>query len=73
MNEMVERVARTLLAKLLAEDAGYSLAQGDDPTDVTLDGSFDLVDLVAVAVVEIEKTHTLTPKVVRIPHEGMVS
>ena len=58
---MRERAARAMLAKLHAENGAWAFAQGDDPTCVMLDGTFDLGDLVDAVLAEIER-----------PSEGMI-
>ena len=49
MNEMLERVARALHAKLIAEDNAYAFAQGDYPY-LTLDGDFDCEEIVKTVI-----------------------
>lgn len=48
--EMIDRVAREMFAKLIADDDAYGLAQGDGPENITLDGDFDLRVLARVAI-----------------------
>lgn len=47
---MIERVARAMFAKLIADDDAYALARGDGPENITLDGSFDLRVLARAAI-----------------------
>ena len=60
--EMVERVARALLAHLIENDGPYSLAINDaEGPRITLDGFFDMAELARAAI-----------GAMREPTEGMV-
>jgi hypothetical protein len=57
MSEMILRVAKAMFDKLRADDGPWTLAQGEGPTAITLDGSFDLTD---VAIAAIDALHDPT-------------
>jgi hypothetical protein len=59
---LIVRLTHALHAHLIVEDDAYALAQGKDPTNVTLDGQFNMAELARVALAELERTHTLVPK-----------
>lgn len=50
MSEMVERVAKAMFDRLVADDGPWSLAQGESAHYITLDGQFDLSDLAEAAI-----------------------
>ena len=51
MNEMVERAASAMLAKLKADNSPWTYCgQDGDIAGVTLDGTFDLTELACAAI-----------------------
>lgn len=48
--ELAVRMAKVMFDKLIAEDGAWALAQGHNPVAITLDGTFDLVDLARAVI-----------------------
>ena len=53
MNDLSDRIARAMFDKLIEDDDAWVYAQGEDPSNITLDGQFNLYELADAVFVAI--------------------